>query len=66
MRFGEFFGFDIAGTSAYALVYGVIRFLFRDFLAAITRGSQEAGHTGQIVIVVAACVSWRTVCVVAK
>src|SRR5580700_8524703 len=55
MRFGEFLGFDIAGASLYALTYGVIGFLFRDFLAAITRSFQTAGHVGEIVIIVAAC-----------
>ncbi len=56
MRFEEFLGFDIAGASFYALAYGTIGFLFRDFLAAITRSFQTAGHVGEIVIIVAACV----------
>ena len=56
MRFGEFLGFDIAGASLYTLAYGAIGFLFRDFLAAITRSFQTAGHVGEIVILAAACV----------
>jgi membrane protein DedA with SNARE-associated domain/rhodanese-related sulfurtransferase len=53
MRFGEFLGFDIAGASLYAVTYGAVGFLFRDFLAAITRSFQTAGHVGEIVIIVA-------------
>ena len=53
MRFGEFLGFDIAGASLYALAYGTIGFLFRDFLAAITRGFLAAGHVVEVVVIAA-------------
>jgi membrane protein DedA with SNARE-associated domain/rhodanese-related sulfurtransferase len=55
MRFGEFLGLDVLGASFYVLVYGTSGFLFRDFLAAITRSVQAAGHVGEIVIIVATC-----------
>lgn len=64
MPFVQFLGLDVVGASFYALTYGVIGFLFRDFLAAIARGFQAAAHAMEIVILVAAIVfianrSWR-------
>ena len=52
MPFGQFLGLDLAGASFYALAYGVIGFLFRDFVAAITRGFRATGHAVEIVIIV--------------
>ena len=53
MPFGQFFGLDFAGATFYAVVYGSIGFLFRDFVAAITRGFQAAGHAAEIVAILA-------------
>src|SRR5271169_6599940 len=44
MRPLQFFRFDSAGASLYLLAYGGLGFLFRDFLAAITRGFQAASR----------------------
>jgi membrane protein DedA with SNARE-associated domain len=52
MPFGQFLGLDLAGASFYALAYGGIGFLFRDFVAAITRGFRATGHAVEIVIIV--------------
>jgi membrane protein DedA with SNARE-associated domain len=63
MPFSQFLGLDLAGASLYAIVYGSIGFLFRDFIAAITRGFQAAGHAAGIVAVLAliAFVAYRVV-----
>jgi membrane protein DedA with SNARE-associated domain len=44
MRPLQFLRFDVAGASLYILAYGTVGYLFHDFLAAITRGFQSAGH----------------------
>jgi membrane protein DedA with SNARE-associated domain len=54
MPFWQFLGLDIAGASLYVLAYGTIGYVFRDFIAAITRGFQTAGHVVGIVVVAAA------------
>jgi membrane protein DedA with SNARE-associated domain len=56
MPFWQFLGLDFVGASLYALAYGTIGFVFRDFLVAIARGLQTAGHAMEIVIAVAAIV----------
>ena len=56
MPFVQFLGLDLVGANFYALVYGGIGFLFRDFLAAIMRGFQAAGHAVEIVVIGAAIV----------
>lgn len=53
MPFGQFLALDLVGASLYALAYGSIGFLFRDFVAAITRGFQAAGHVVEIVVIAA-------------
>ena len=53
MPFAQFLGLDFAGAAFYTLVYGGIGFLFRDFLAAITRGFLAAGHLAEIVLIAA-------------
>jgi membrane protein DedA with SNARE-associated domain len=40
----QFLRFDFTGASLYILTYGGLGFLFRDFLAALTRGIQTASH----------------------
>jgi membrane protein DedA with SNARE-associated domain len=49
----QFLGLDLAGASLYAVAYGAIGFLFRDFVAAITRGFQVAGHLAETVAILA-------------
>jgi len=44
MRPRQFFQLDLAGASLYVLAYSALGFLFRNFLAAITRGFQAASH----------------------
>jgi membrane protein DedA with SNARE-associated domain len=53
MPFGQFLWLDIVGASLYALAYGGIGFLFHDFVKAITRGFQVAGHATEIVVILA-------------
>ncbi len=54
MRPLQFLRFDFAGVALYILAYGGLGFLFRDFLAAITRGLQAAGHVFGEVLLTAA------------
>jgi membrane protein DedA with SNARE-associated domain len=56
MRPLQFLRFDAAGASLYILAYGGLGFLFRDFLAAITRGFQAASHAFGEVLFIAAIV----------
>lgn len=56
MRPEQFLRFDCSGALLYALVYGGLGFLFRDFLAGITRGFQAAGHAFGEVLFAAAIV----------
>src|SRR5215471_8340178 len=48
MPFGQFLALDLAGASFYAFAYGSIGFLFRDFVAAITRGFRAASASQPI------------------
>jgi len=61
MRPQQFLRLDAAGASLYILAYGGLGFLFRDFLAAITRGFQTASHVfGEVLLVAAiAYVAYR-------
>jgi membrane protein DedA with SNARE-associated domain len=54
MPFWQFFGLDFGGAMLYALAYGSIGYVFRDFIASITRGFRTAGHVVEIVVIVAA------------
>jgi membrane protein DedA with SNARE-associated domain len=56
MRFPQFLRLDSIGALLYILAYGGVGFLFRDFLARITRGVQAAGHAFGEVLFVAAIV----------
>jgi membrane protein DedA with SNARE-associated domain len=47
-----FLQLDLAGALLYALVYGVVGFLFRDFLAALTHGFETAGHAVEAVLLI--------------
>ncbi|HXZ40790.1 MAG TPA: VTT domain-containing protein [Terriglobales bacterium] len=56
MRFLQFSRLDSAGALFYILAYGGVGFLFRDFLAKITRGFHAAGHVFGEVLFIAAIV----------
>jgi len=54
MRWQQFLRLDATGATLYILAYGTIGFVFRDFLAAITRGLQMASHVfGEVLFVTA-------------
>ena len=44
MKFTQFLQLDFIGASLYILAYGGLGFIFRDFVATITRGLQSASH----------------------
>jgi membrane protein DedA with SNARE-associated domain len=54
MRPTQFLRFDLSGALIYILAYAGLGFVFRDFLASITRGFQAAGHAFSEVLIVAA------------
>ncbi len=54
MPFAQFLVLDLAGAVFYALAYGAIGFVFRDFLAAIARGFRAAEYAIEIAVVIAA------------
>ena len=56
MRPQQFLRLDLAGGMLYILAYGGLGFVFRDFLATITRGFQAAGHAFEEVLLAAAIV----------
>jgi len=56
MPFFQFLGLDFLGASAYALAYGAVGFIFRDFVAKIVSGFRAAGHAVEIVIIMAVIV----------
>jgi len=53
MPFLQFLRLDFLGGSIYALSYGAVGFIFRDFVAKIVGGFRAAGHAVEIVIVIA-------------
>lgn len=53
MRPEQFLRFDLMGASFYALAYYTLGYLFRDFLASITRGFQAASHVLEAVLLIA-------------
>jgi len=59
MPFFQFLGLDFLGASAYALAYGAVGFIFRDFVAKIGSGFRAAGHAVEIVIIMAVIVFYR-------
>jgi membrane protein DedA with SNARE-associated domain len=44
MRYDQFLWLDAAGAALYALLYALLGFVFRDFVASITHGFHAAGH----------------------
>jgi membrane protein DedA with SNARE-associated domain/rhodanese-related sulfurtransferase len=53
MPFFQFLGLDFLGASIYALAYGAVGFVFRDFVAKIVSGFRAAGHAVEVVIILA-------------
>jgi membrane protein DedA with SNARE-associated domain/rhodanese-related sulfurtransferase len=53
MPFFQFLALDFLGASAYALAYGAVGFIFRNFLAKIFSGFRAAGHVVEAVIIIA-------------
>src|SRR5437899_11640335 len=53
MRPEQFLRFDLAGASLYALAYGSLGFVSRDFLAALTRSFHGAGRALEQTILIA-------------
>jgi membrane protein DedA with SNARE-associated domain/rhodanese-related sulfurtransferase len=53
MRPLQFLQFDVMGAALYAVAYLLLGFVFRDFLAAITRGFLAAGRAVEVVLLVA-------------
>ena len=54
MPFMQFLGLDLLGATTYALAYGGIGFVFRDFVATIAQGFQAAAHVVELAVVLAA------------
>ena len=53
MRTSQFVQLDFVGATLYTLAYFMIGFVFRDFVARITRGLQTAGHAAAEVVAAA-------------
>jgi membrane protein DedA with SNARE-associated domain len=53
MPFGQFVALDLIGISLWVLAYGGVGYIFRDFIVALTRGFQLAGHAVGIVLAIA-------------
>ncbi len=53
MPFLQFLVLDFLGASFYALAYGAVGLIFRDFVAKIVSGFRAAGHAIEIVIAIA-------------
>ena len=53
MRPTQFLQLDFIGASLYILAYGALGYVFHNFVAAITRGLQSAGHAAAEVVLIA-------------
>ena len=53
MRYEQFLWFDLAGATLYTLAYGTLGYVFRDFVASITRGFQTAQRVVEFVLLAA-------------
>jgi membrane protein DedA with SNARE-associated domain len=53
MPFWQFLRFDIAGATLYASAYIALGFIFRKFLALITRSFIAASHLVEVVVIIA-------------
>lgn len=53
MRYLQFVWLDLGGAILYALAFGMLGYVFRDFVADMMRGFQAAGHAVEIVVLAA-------------
>jgi membrane protein DedA with SNARE-associated domain/rhodanese-related sulfurtransferase len=53
MPIAQFLALDFLGASLYALCYGAVGFVFRDFVGKIVSGFRAAGHAVEAVIILA-------------
>lgn len=53
MRLVRFLEFDLLGAVLYALAFGTLGYLFRDFLVIVARGFQTAGRAVETALVLA-------------
>ncbi|HEY0704116.1 MAG TPA: rhodanese-like domain-containing protein [Candidatus Acidoferrales bacterium] len=53
MPYWQFLGLDFVGALWYALAYGAVGFIFRDFLGKILVGFRQAGHAVEVVVFIA-------------
>ncbi len=53
MRYAQFLCLDAAGAGLYIAAYVVLGYVFRDFVASITRGLATAGHVIEIAVLAA-------------
>lgn len=53
MPFAQFLGLDLLGAASYAVAYGVIGFVFRDFVATIAQGFRAATQALEVALIVA-------------
>lgn len=53
MRLPQFLELDALGACLYVLAYGTLGYLFRDLVARLTRGFQNATHVATIILLVA-------------
>jgi membrane protein DedA with SNARE-associated domain/rhodanese-related sulfurtransferase len=53
MPLAQFLALDFLGASLYALSYGAVGFVFRDFVGKIVSGFRAAGHAVEAVIILA-------------
>src|SRR5277367_6877103 len=51
MPYLQFLGLDFLGACLYALAYGAVGYIFRDFVGKIVDGFRAAGHAVEIVVV---------------
>ena len=53
MPYFQFLGLDFLGACLYALAYGTVGYVFRDFVGKIVEGFRAAGHAVEAVIIIA-------------
>ncbi|MBV9479250.1 MAG: VTT domain-containing protein [Acidobacteria bacterium] len=53
MRYDQFLSIDAGGAALYILTYTLLGFIFRDFVATITRGFHTAGHAVGMAVLIA-------------
>jgi membrane protein DedA with SNARE-associated domain len=53
MPYSQFVVLDLGAAVLYTLAYGTLGYVFRDFVASLSRGFRTAGHVMEIVILVA-------------